>query len=636
MKKHMIILLMFMLWASQAVAQQATEAKGTESQEGVFEGLAGPTYYWVSQYRGARAGEYDYLKSSVGGDLHLEYDPLPHRLDVETHFLNRHDYFGEADYAYRDIVLFNFVTRNVYHNLDHLAFGPDGTTTTSPSFTDLNPADQYAIDNTLRKGFLRLKTPDFPFHLYADAATIDRNGSVQQRFLQGTGGLNLVSQTRYIDWTSREVRVGVNSHLGPVEVDYSHTTKKFESLKDKVLFDVTTPHNQTPELTSATDTVKVHTSHSGKVAAAATYSSGVKKNLDSDVKADFRNAAGDITLTPVANLVFFLKYRHYDLREDNPATVTLSGVDTFNVRNSISSKRDVMDGTVRYRFSPRLTVKGEYTVETIERDVWNGASLTPLQTAPTATGNGDASWDLAHRTLKSTARVGLSYRLMSKLSLRADYSQMAVSNPAYADDPDQASAAKATVTWSPVKRVIALASYGGVREKRNSLSAPLAGGNRKVDRDQALGSLTFLVGKRSSVTAGYMYFKNKTDQTLTYTNPSGVFIIEDHVPYGDKAEVVSLSATHSATDGVTLTAGASKSYSQGNFRTSGAVPGTTGIDTLSDMRVVEDIYTAGLELQLSKTIGSEFRFQRRQYDDKIDNTQDSRVDTALATLYVKW
>ncbi len=659
MKKHTLIALIFMLWASAASAQQETgangpepgaaisaqqaaEAKGPQSEGTVFEGYIGPTYNWIKNDGSTRAAEYDYIKSSAGGDLHLEYDPLPQRFGIETHYLNEKDYFGEMDYAYRDVVLINGLSRGIFHNLNHFTFGTDDLTTPSPSFTDLNPDDKYSIENQLNRAFFRFKTPDFPFHLYADATMIDRYGTIQQRFLRGfTGGLDKVSESRDIDWRSHEIRVGVNSHLGPVEFDYNHAEKKFDAGGEKILSDTlplfTVSHNLVPDLESSTDTVKLHTAYTGRVVAAVTYASGDKKNLDSSAKVDFKNTAGDLTLTPVAGLALVLKYRHYDLDQSAPDTVTVSGIgNTFAVRAPISSKRDVATGLIRYRVTERLTVKGEYTAETIERVTGDGAILAPLQVAPAPAGTAPDFWDVAHRTTKTTERLGISYRAMNTLSLRADYSARQVTNPAYADDPDKVDSAKAVVTWAPVPQIIALASYGGTWEKRNDLTAPLAGGSRKTDRDQALGSITFLVGKRSSITASYMYYHNKTNETLTFTDTAGVFTQESAVPYGDTAQVFSLAASHALAEGVLVTADASRSYSKGNFRVNGTVPGTTGIDTLSDLKVVEDIYTAGLELQFGKNAGSEFRYQYRRYDDRIDNTQDGRVNTALATLYVKW
>lgn len=642
MKKITLLFLIFLLWASTALAQQATGAKAPDSGEIVTEGFIGPAYNWVTQNGSSRAAEYEYLKSSAGGDLHFEYDPLPQRFDLETHYLNQKDYFGEMDYAYRDVILVNGLSRSIFHNLSHLSFGPDDLATPSPSFTDLNPNDQYGLQNQLNRAFIRFKTPDFPFHLYADATTVERNGTIQQLFLRGfTGGLDKVSQSRNIDWKSQEIRAGVNSHLGPVEADYSHAQKTFDSGSGNVLLDVyplfSAPHNEVPDLKSQSDTVKLHTTLTGRIVAAVTYSSGEKKNQDSNVKADFRNTAGDLTLTPFGGLVVVLKYRHYDLSESGPATVTVAGLgNTYSVRDAISSKKDVGSGLIRYRLTDRITVKGEYAVETIERNTGDGAILSPLQLAPVPTGTAPDSWDAAQRTTKTTEKLGITYRLMSKLSLRADYNAVQVTNPAYAADPDQVNTVKATATWTPTSRIIALASYGGTRERRNDLTAPLAGGSRRTDRDQALGSLTFLVGNRSSLTASYLYYKNKSRETLTFTDLAGLFNLEEGVPYGDTAQVFSLSASQAVGEGVVVTADASKSYSNGNFRVDGTVPNTTGIDTLSDMKVVEDIYTAAVEIQFARNVGGEVRYQYRQYDDKIDSTQDGRVHTTLATLFTKW
>lgn len=641
MNRQAIMLLTIMFCASPAAAQQTPGATGAENQEEVLEGMIGPTYTWVSSKGSPRAGEYEYLHSSAGGDLNLEWVPLPQRFSLEGHALNQKDYFNEMDYAYRDIVMFNFLARGLYHNLDHYSFGSDDPTTISPRFTDLDPNAQYGIENSLRKGFIRFKTPDFPFHLYAGATRIDRSGTMQQRFLSGDlRDVNKVSQSRDIDWSSTEVRTGMNSHLGPLEFDYNHAEKKFTASGDKVLYDPylsMTPHNLVPDLTSFSDTVKLHSSLNGRFVVSATYTEGKKKNEDSDAKANFRNSAGDVVITPVSGLVLFLKYRHYELSLNNPDTVSTSGIaSTYAVRDSISSKKDIITGFVRYRLTERVTVKGEYAIETTERNAWYGDSITPLQLAPVQTGTEPNYWDAAHRTTKTTEKLGISYRVMSRLSVRADYTAVQITNPAYAADPDRVNSAKAAATWTPVKWVIALASYGGVREKRDALAAPLAGGSRKTSRDQGLGSLTFLVGKRSSVTASALYFQNKTKETLTYHDATGLPLLEDGVPYADKAQVYSVTVTHALSDNVKLIAEGSKSYSRGDFRNNGSVVNTTGIDFFSDMRIVEDIYTASLETQHSKSMSSELRYQQRHYDDKIDNTQDGRVNIIAATVAVKW
>jgi hypothetical protein len=651
MKKTILIISFLMLWASPVVAQQAAgtrtaETKGLEGLE-AFEGKISLGYRSIQQDGNTLAGEYEYLKSSAIGALDFEWDPLPHRFVFESYYLNSKDYFAEMDYAFRDIVLFNWYTRGLFHNLNHYSFGPDDPSTPLPSFTDLNPDALYSVENQLRKGFIRLKTPDFPFHLYADMRTVDREGTIQQRFMRGfTGGLDKVSESRDIDWNTQEVRVGANSHLGPVEVDYSHMEKKFESLDNKVLYDtyaipgsLPVPHNLTPNLESSSDTVKIHTMYSGRVVVAGTYTSGDKKNKDSGARAQYSNAGGDLTLLPVTSLMFVLKYRHYDLDATNPDivnNVTPTGIIAVNVRDSISSSRDVVSGTLRYRATDRLTLKGEYVTDTTDRT--RGTLGTTLVISTTPPVNGPAFWAVPESTTKGTAKIGLTYRVMNRLTLRADYTHVTVDNPAYDTDPNKSQSARASLTWSPTTWVNTLLSYSAVREKRDELDAPLAGGSRDAARDQGLASVTFVIGSRSSITASYAYFQNKVDQTVTYQDGVGAFSLESGVPYADIAHVGSLDLTYAPMDRMNLTASGSRSYSRGNFTLAGtgSVTNVGGISELSNMKVIDNVYAAGIEVELSKNIDSEIRYQYRQYDDQLDNAQDGKVKTLLATLSMKW
>jgi Putative outer membrane beta-barrel porin, MtrB/PioB len=648
MKKTILIIAFLMLWASLAVAQQAAGTNTAETQVtgGLesFEGKFSLGYRSINQSGNTIAGEYEYLKSSAIGALDLEWDPLPHRFVLESYYLNNKDYFAEADYAFKDIVVINGYTRGLFHNLNHYILGPDDPTTPSPSFTDRDPGALYSVENQLRRAFIRFKTPDFPFHLYADVWTIDREGTIQQRFLRGfSGGLDIVSQSRNIDWNTQEIRVGANSHLGPIEVDYSHMEKKFEALTDKVLFDTTAipgsspvPHNLTPNLESSSDTVKIHTTYSGRMVAAGTYTSGDKKNEDSGAKVQYWNAGGDLTYLPITSVMFVFKYRHYDLDVTNPNTVisvTPTALVTVNVRDSIASSRDVLSGTLRYRATDRLTLKGEYVADTTDRTRGTlGANL------PAPPSNAPAFWNVPENTTKGTAKIGLAYRVMNKLNFRADYSYMNVDNPAYDTDPNKSQSARASLTWLPTTWINTLLSYSTVHEKRDELDAPLAGGSRDATRDQGLASATFVIGSRSSITASYAYFRNKVDQTVTFQDGVGAFSLESGVPYADIAHVGSLALTYAPIDRMNLTASASRSYSRGNFTLAGtgSVTNVGGIPELSSIKVVDDVYAAGIEMQLSRNVSSEIQYQYRNYDDQLDNSQDGKVHTLLATLSMKW
>jgi hypothetical protein len=268
--------------------------------------------------------------------------------------------------------------------------------------------------------------------------------------------------------------VGINSHLGYLEADLSHTEKTFTARKDKTLFDdfptttVSFPHNLTPDLSGSTDTIKVHTTYSGRFVASGTYSGGDRKNdFYSGTRTDFKNLAGDITYTPIHYLVFIFKYRQFELDADNPATTTApsaAGTAVYNVRDSLSSKRDVLTGLVKYRMTPRLTFKAEYSVDTTEREKFFGNDITPLQILPVPSGSEQNYWDVAHSTTKTTAKAGLTYRFSSNFSLRTEYSAAQVDNPSYASDADKINSLKASATWRPFKWLSTLVSYSGYRK----------------------------------------------------------------------------------------------------------------------------------------------------------------------------
>lgn len=623
MKKIILIIGCMTLWASVAMGQQT---QTTELQP--FEGRFGPGWYGEQHRGNTMAGEYSYLKTSTAGVFDLEWDPLPHRFVLESYYLNPKDYFGEVDYSYRDVVLMNLYTRGLFHNLNHYRFGPDDPATISPSFEDSDASGVYGIENKLSRGFIRLKTPDFPFHLYADARTIGRDGTIQQRFMK-SGGLNLVSTGRDINWDTREYRVGLNSHLGPIEADYSHTEKRFEALGQKVLFDAGgIPHNLVPDLESAWDSIKIHTSYAGKFVLSGTYTVGDKKNEDSAAKAEFTNTAGDLMFMPVTSVILTVRYRHYDLDVTNPDTVTVTGLGTYNVRDSISSARDVVSGVLRYRATDRLTVRGEYSADQTDRTRGQeGMLASPI--AP-------AYWVIAKSTTKNTAKLGITYRVMNKMNIRTDFSQTTVDNPAYPTDPDDLQAARAVVSWSPSPWLNTMVSYGTVRESRDQLVAPLGGGKREASRDQALASATMLLGRRSSVTVSYGFYQNGVEQTLTFQDGAGAYALEPDVPYTDTAHVGSVSFTVVPIDMVNVVAAAHRSYSRGAYEISGATPNTGGISQYSQLKVIDTVFTAGAEIEFTRFMTTEVRYEHRTYDDQIDDTEDGTAKTVLAMLSLKW
>jgi len=636
MKKIIYLIALIVLLAPPLRAQEKAPAGGQYQLGSPFEGDVNLGYRFNSTTGNPMAGEYEYQHSSAAGSALLEYDPLPHRVLFETYIQNKKDYFGEFDYSYKDVVMLNMLSRSLYHNLDHYSIGQTDTAPGGRTVTDLNPGDLYGMSDAMNRIQVRVKTPDFPFHIFLEAKTQEKHGTIQQRFMNSFTSGDKLARSRDIDYETQEAKATVNSHLGPVEVEYSHGTKKFSDTHGKVMTDtspaptaVTYTHNLVPDLESSVDTVKVHTSHTGRISATATYSSGERKNTDSNVKTSFVNAAGDFGWIPTKDLTFAVKYRHYSVDQDNPDIITALTVaststpTTLSVRNAINYQRDIMSGMVRYRATDKLTLRAEYAFESLTRDVWAGDPA--------------GGWQLDDKVTKNTVRFGATYRLTNKLMLRGDVSRQTAAVPADSVDntyPETSDTARGTLTWTPKAWFSWLLSGGTVREERGNLGGDFTG-TRTTERNRALTSVTFILGKKTSITPSYAFFQNKQNGPIVYDSAGGK-IAETGVPYADTAHVASLSASYALADAMLLTAEAGRSWSRGNWQNSGAVAGSSGIADLTSIKTVETTAGADLDVRYTKNLGTEFRYQIRKLDDILDSSQDGTNQIVLATLTYRW
>jgi len=626
---------LIVLLAPLVSAQEKLSSAGLYQYGTPFDGDVRLGYRVNSTTGNPMAGEYEYQHSSAAGSAIIEYDPLPTRMLLETYVLNAKDYFADFDYAYKDIVMLNMITRSLYHNLNHYSLGQDDPATPVPYFTDLNPGDLYGSSNAMSRIQVRIKTPEFPFHIYLEAKSQEKHGTIQQLFYSSfSGGFNKLSRSRDIDYETQEAKATVNSHLGPVEVEYSHATKNFTDTHGKVMTD-TVPggslsytHNLVPDLESSVDTVKIHTTHTGRISASATYSSGDRKNTDSNTKATFVNAAGDFGWIPTKDVTVAVKYRQYSVDQQNPDTVmsinSLGGETTYAVRKAINYQKDIMSGMVRYRATDSLTVRGEYSFESLNRDIW--------------TGDPAGSWLLDDKVTRNTARLGATYRLTNKLMLRGDISHQTAAVPANSVDntyPETSDAARGTLAWTPNAWFNWLLSGGTVREERDNLGVPFTD-KRTMERNRALSSFTFILGKKTSVTPSYAFFQNRQNGPIAYTDSTGGITTETAVPYADTAHVASIAVSYALADAMLFTAEGGRSWSRGSWKNAYVVIGSNGIAELTSIKEVVTTAVANLDVRYSKNLGTEFRYQIRKIDDSLDNAQDGTNQIALATLSYRW
>jgi predicted porin len=600
-------------------------------------------YRFVSNDGSPRAEEYEYLHDSIALGGKLRMFSFPHRLHLDLDVKNEKDYFGDITYMYKDIVRFRTIETSLFHNLENVSLIDLDPSTPSPGVDVRDANEQYGIRFGMTNVFLRFKTPDYPFHVYLEGSLLERSGAQQQRSLLGsgtTGNVVRTSQSRDVDQDTKNLTIGANTHLGPVELDISHGEKRFKEEADKVLYDFYSssparaageyPHNLVPDLRGSSNTLKVHTSYTGRLVASATLSKIDRENSDSGAKADYFIGAGEISWMESPRLAFFLKYRHRESDIDNPDTVTITDATnplnsyTYAVEPSISSVTDSVSAIIRYRLAKGVTAKGEYSYENIRRSV-------------------SLEWDLPNSTEKNVASLSADLRVIKGVQVKVGYTHKFNYDPAYNTEPDRSDEGKMSVSLSPHPKVTALVSFAVADERRDDLhfTDTLAARNREVNRESLLGSLTYLLLDDLSVTASYAYAHNKTRQDIVYDDITGLPRTDPLVPNTDLMHHYALDFSYLPKNNITLGAGVSYTISRGAFYPSDAnllMP--VSIASFAELKTKELLCSFSGEYRFKGGFGLGAEYRYADFDDVLDNPNDDVVDgkahIILLTLSKRW
>lgn len=610
-------------------------------------------YRFVSSGGAATADEYEYLHNSIlfGGDV--RYFSFPHRFHLNFDIENGKSYYGDISYAYEDMVIFRGINRTLYHNLDKYRLYDDNPANSDYRVAERDSDNNYGVKVGMNNIFVRFKTHDFPFHVYVEGGLIDRRGSQQQiSYLNGSSSPRTGYRTslpRDIDFQTKTLTVGANSHLGPVEIDISHGEKRFTVSGDSVMYDsyaaVTSgnppvtlreggvyPHNLIPEIKSSSNTIKFHTSFTGGIVASATFSKIERENQDSGARASLLIGAGDLSWTASPRLAFFLKYRYRDTDVLNPDQVRITDrVNTLNsylypAKDSISSVTNAVTGIVRYRLLSGIVIKGEYTYEDIHRsevDGWGSAVAA-------------AAYKFPESTTKSTESLSADLRLIKGLNLKLKYTHKNIDNPAYNVEPDTSDEGKISVSWVPSPRISTMLSYGITKEKRTNLEGlSTEADDRKVLRDRLFGSVTFLLLRDLSLTTSYSYMHNKIEQDIAVGA-----ITDSMVPNKIFAHTYGIDLNYTPLHNFSLGTGVSHTLSSGTFFPSSSALLNPSIGVLSELRAKETVVHASGEYRFKRgfSFGIQYKYTRLDdvIDNKYDDVTDGKVHVVFLTVSKKW
>ncbi len=580
--------------------------------------------------------EYEKLESSmvVGGDLRLFN--YPHRFYLDFDFENREDYFTDLRYAHGDLIVFRYLGNSFYHNLENIRLSDFDPLTLNPGIgPNLDGGYDYGINSREHKFNLRLKTPRFPAHAYVDGFYMVRDGAVQQRNLLGSGYYNnmqLTSQIREYDSVTRIYKFGANSHLGPVEVDFSHTEKEFSVGADPSFVEAYTgngfraagsyEHSRIPELEGSGNELKVHSSFTGKWVASATISQDKRENNYSGAESEVIAGSGSVMWSPLTNLSFALRYTHRDLDNEVPATLPVSYA--YTIKPPVSSETDTLTLTGRYKPVRNLTFRAKYLLQKTERE---NAAL----------------WNLTDSTTKNSITLTADSRLHSKMLFNVKYAYKNVADPAYNTEPEHSHIGRIGLTLLPKPGVSLLISYDFNHQERDNLSFISTGlpWYREVDMNNLLTLGTFQVSEKFTLSASYSYMQYEMTQDLAYEDLGGVYQVDRNVPMDQRAHVLTFGAHYRLSDSLYLFGEVSATRSKGEFTPSSAdLLAPVSIGSFSKIEQSYLLLHLGTEYKFSDNLSFDIDYRYKDLEDNLNNIyediEDGEAHILTVTATKKW
>jgi len=581
-----------------------------------------------------RAAEFESLKDSPAFGGSLIAFPFPVRLHLELDFLTDEDYFTDVRFAYKDTFQVRLLGRSLVHNLGNIKYPSIDTAVLQP-----DAGEEYALKTGIYKAFLRAKLPDYPLHFYIEANEVVKKGDMQARHYALDFALGMVKKTEKqpVDWKTTEARLGVNSHLGPVEVDLSHAEKRFDAGEDNVLRDpVFGIHHLIPDFEGSINELKIHSSYTGRLVAAATFMTYDRENEESHAEADYFIGAGHVRYLATDRLTFVLKYRHKDLDLDNPRSLTELAGQSFTltgIRPSISSTTDTVTGIANYKVSKALTLGADAKYRVTDRE--------------------DAeAWHLPDETEETVLGLNATYRPLRTMKVRAKFAHVENDDPAWTFQPDSGNSGSLSVSWTPVPKITGFLTYELAKEKRSEfplfgLLSDITGHDRDVTRDKLTGSVSFLVSEAITVTPSYSYWHNRVRQDLAYTSDidedMAESIPDDQVRYTDTARNYSLAVSYMPEDKFSIGAEVSHTRAHGNFYSDApetSDPTGIGLGDFSKLDITETVYSlsATYEFMKNTEVGLDYSYTDFNTKENELNPEDSDgiANVILVSLTKRW
>jgi len=669
-------------------AALAEEAKVYGADERVVETLeqkGGQLGYNLVSVRGygGRAMPYGFLHSSRSGGLFYRTLEKDGNFELEGNFLNENDYHGDLLIDYKGDYRLHLRTEALYHNLDReLLFTTPftsarvdppllGQPATYSSFQD--PAVNYGVTVTQDLAEFRYRLHNFPLHVNLGYWRLVKEGTQQQRFADSgfEGDVNrIVAEARQVRQVTQEGRLGVDAHLGWVDLIYDFRVRSFEDQKpipaanylarNSGFGTVATPesvggllqHNENPDSIFFSNTVKLHTSLAGGIVGSASYSIDQRENLSrlSDTtgikhaQVNLHNAAGDFVYTPCKEFSLALKYRRQELDNDNRGQVVSTNFvnPVQTVKPPVDSTRDIVLVNLAFKPVAGFTFNTEYRGEMVHRD--------HVSDVPTT-----STWALPEDSATQRGTLALLYHPVKGVRLTAKYAYSTTDHPAYGNSYQQRHEGQLLATYT-ASRFGVTANVKARREWNDQVEHFLVSpppftdpvtftaagphSRQRAAEDANIG-LWFAPWQRLTLGLNYAWLRNRVDQTVLFTGVGAGS--EAASNYLNHAHVYGVNATLAATEDLDLALMLQQIRSGSAFTPQDiaftVVPGdTTGIRDLTRQKTVISSAAARGEYRFTRKFSGKLEYTLQDYHEKnpVYSDQNGTVHSVVAYLTATW
>lgn len=674
-----------------AITFLATSAMATEDESNIeIEAAAG--YRSVStDNNGDHAREYDYLHSSPTFDLLVRGNTGPGHLILEGNYLNEKDYRAEVHLDHAGLARLELRAERFYHNLDHIpytngaeAIAVANTTPAANStraiYFDHNVGEDYELQLDTYEAKFRGKLKSYPAHLNVNYWRYEKQGDHQLRFTsEECTGCHAQSRTDKTDWVTQEFTVGVDAHVGPVDIAFEQLYRDFDNKEDApvdtfgshVFFRPSVAdlaHDSVPDSRITESTLKLHTDLSGGIVGAASFSIGQRKNrtdlspteanpVESDT--DFYKGAGDLTWIPNPSWTFNFRYRLIDLDNDNNDTINISGINPSTnpipVRENIDLRRNNYITTVSYRPINSLTLKGEFEREDIHRGNADGA-MEHTSGRFGAPVDIDPVWEVPKDEQINRVKMSFFSRPLANRSLKINgwWEHQNTNDPAYGTSFENSNQLFLGTNYTSKGRWGANLSADAVWQKNDEYQITEFTSGTPVDFDidrnnkqQHLSAGLWATPTEGVYTSfNYGYMNNDIKQDMLFGNSPPNYAIEDEgVKYSQTVHTFSASLDWQLLEQLrcNLTGFHTQSkadYSPGFSRfyapTGIFDASSEGLKEISEVDLRQSGLKAGLTWQMMERMSCAIDYTYDDYDDQNSNIFDGTVQTYMANLAYAW